>query len=304
MVPLLNQHTDVQLECVPNISEGRNTQVIQNIGNVIQSSPGVRLLDIHSDPDHNRSVYTFVGSAGSVWEAALRMTQCAIQWIDIRKHKGVHPFIGAVDVIPFIPLGNFPMAEAARLAKTLGEHIADELEIPVYLYGESAEIPERNNLAHIRSKSYEELTQGEVVTHHAPDLGPRRLHKTAGATAVGARPFLIAFNINLQTPKITVAQKIARIIREKDGGFKGVKALGVPLASRGITQVTMNITDHRAVSLQNVFEKVEKLCQKENVDIIESELVGLVPEESVFPEFVKRLQLKDFSEKKILPIFP
>ncbi len=293
----------MELECVPNVTEGRDREVIQNLAKVIQTTPHVKLLNVHSDIDHNRSVYTFVSPSGAVWEAAFRLTELAIQWIDIRKQKrGVHPFIGAVDVIPFIPLGKFPMREAARLAETLGEHIADELNIPVYLYGEAAKLPERRNLANVRKGGFDELTQSEKIQKHPPDLGPKKFHKTAGATAVGARDFLIAYNINLATERIEIAQKIAKSIREKDGGFPGVKALGVPLPSQKIVQVTMNVTDHRSTRIDTIFQGVEDLARAENVEIKESELVGMIPEEATFPNMAGYLKLKNFSEAQILRI--
>ena len=192
------------------------------------------------------------------------------------------------------------MAEAAQLAETLGEHIADELEIPVYLYGEAAKVPERRNLAHVRKKRFEELIHEEAVTRHAPDLGPRSLHKTAGATAIGARNFLIAYNINLASNNLSFAKHVAKHIRERDGGFKGVKALGVPLKSRNIVQITTNVTDHRETRLDTIFEKVEKLCRDEGIEILETELVGMIPEESVFPNMKDYLKLRKFSEGQIL----
>lgn len=293
----------MELECVPNVTEGRDRDVIQNLARSIETSPHVKLRNVHSDSDHNRSVYTFTGPSGAVWEAAFRLTELAIQWIDIRKQRrGVHPFIGAVDVIPFIPLGQFPMTEAARLAETLGEHIADELDIPVYLYGEAAKTPERRNLANVRKGGFDELTQSEKIRKHPPDLGPKKFHKTAGATAVGARDFLIAYNINLDTDRIEIAKKIAREIREKDGGFPGVKALGVPLPSRKMVQVTMNVTDHRSIRIDKIFQRVEDIARAENVEIMESELVGMIPEEAAFPNMAGYLKLKDFSESQILRI--
>lgn len=291
----------MELECVPNITEGRDLEVIQNLAKCIETTPHVKLLNVHSDRDHNRSVYTFVGPSGAVWEAAYRLTEFAVQWIDIRKQKrGVHPFIGAVDVIPFIPLGHFPMPEAARLAETLGEHIADELNIPVYLYGEAAKTPERKNLANVRKGGFDELSNPTQIQNHLPDLGPKQFHKTAGATAVGARDFLIAYNINLATDKIGIAQNIAKKIREKDGGIKGLKALGVPLPSRKFVQVTMNVTDHRATRIAQIYQSVEDLARKENVEIEASEIVGMIPSEATFPNMTGYLKLKNFSESQIL----
>jgi len=288
------------LECIPNFSEGRNKDTINQIATAVFSTAGVKLLDQHSDPDHNRSVLTFVGEPEAVKKAAFKLAKIASELIDINQHKGIHPFIGVVDVIPFVPLKDTPMEEAIKTSKELGKQIWEELKIPVYFYGESAEIPYRKNLANVRRGGFEKLKKEIHLPDRAPDLGGNEVHPTAGAITTGARSFLIAFNVNLDSNDLETAQMIARSIRETHGGLPGVRALGLYLESRDIVQVRINITDHKETSIKTVFDKVAEKADDLGTDILESEIVGLIPQEAYFEGMAKYLKLSEFSNKKIL----
>ena len=237
------------------------------------------MLDTQLDADHNRSVITFVASPEQIVDAAFRAVATATELIDLRQHKGEHPRIGATDVLPFVPMRGVTMDECVALAHAAGERIARELSIPVYFYERAALRPDRVNLAKVRGRGFEELRE-QISTdpERAPDLGPPHVHETAGAIAVGARPFLVAFNINLRTDDISIARKIARLIRARDGGLPGVKALGFELKSRGLVQVSMNLVDLEATELAETFEAVRKQAEFYGVEIAGTEIVGLVPE--------------------------
>ena len=264
-----------KIECVPNISEGADLDLVDDIISAVKT---VKILNVHSDPDHNRTVVTFIDEPEKVKQAAFDLTERAMQLLDVNQHMGVHPFIGVVDVIPFIPVSGCTMEEARSLALALGRELWKKLKLPVYFYGEAAKIPERKELPCVRTGGYFRLKNEIDLPQRRPDLG-KGLHNTAGAVAVGARDFLIAFNVNLNTPDPTIAQSIAKNIREKSGGLPGVRALGVELISRSITQVTINITDHQETSLEKVLEEVKKWAKEYRVEVIESEIVGLTPEE-------------------------
>ena len=237
------------------------------------------VLDTHVDADHNRSVITFVASPEQVVEAAVRAVATATKLIDLRQHEGEHPRIGATDVLPFAPVRGVTMDDCVMLAHAAGERIARELSIPVYFYERAALRPDRVNLANVRGGGFEELReQAGINPKRAPDLGPPRVHETAGAIAVGARPFLVAFNVNLRTDDISIARKIARLIRARDGGLPGVKALGFELKSRGLVQVSMNLVDLEATGLAKVYEAVRNQAELYGVEIAGTEIVGLVPE--------------------------
>lgn len=270
------------IECVPNFSEGRRVDVIDEIASAIASVPGVALLDRELDADHNRSVFTFAGSPDAVVEAALRGVGVAVKRIDLNNHTGVHPRIGAADVIPFVPIEGMTLAECARLAASTGEEIWKRYELPVYLYEASARRPDRVNLENIRRGQFEGLRQ-DVVTdpERRPDIGGPGLHLTAGAAVVGARKFLIAYNINLNTPDVAVAKRIARKIRFSSGGMPFVKAMGVPLASRNLAQVSMNLTDFEQTPVHKVFEAVRAEAERDGVEIAGSEIIGLIPRKAV-----------------------
>ncbi|NPV53661.1 MAG: glutamate formimidoyltransferase [Firmicutes bacterium] len=265
------------VECVPNFSEGRRRAIVEQIVAAVDSVDGVKLLDCSMDADHNRSVLTFAGGAGAVCEAAFRAVAAAARLINMEDHTGEHPRIGAADVVPLVPLRGTTMQACVEMARRLGQRIAGELGIPVYLYGEAAVRPERRNLANIRRGQYEGLKESIASPERWPDFGPPRLHPTAGATAVGARDFLIAYNVNLGTSDVSIAKKIAKRIREKDGGLRHVRALGIMLHDRQVAQVTMNLLNFRETSIHEVFNLVKAEAERYGIPVIGSEIIGLVP---------------------------
>ncbi len=285
------------VECVPNFSEGRNPAVVGAIADAIERVPGVALLGRESDADHNRSVLTFVGEPESVLAAAFLAAAEAARRIDLTKHAGAHPRMGATDVVPFVPVHGVTTAECVVLAERLGERIGDELSIPVFLYGDAARLPERQNLANVRKGQFEALRDliGKDPAKK-PDFGPEKIHPTAGATAVGARFFLIAYNVNLATHDVPLAKAIAKAIREKDGGLPGVKALGLDLADRKLAQVSMNLVDYRKTSIVTVFREIERRAAEAGASVLESEIVGLVPEDAMKGFETKDVKLARFDE--------
>ena len=289
------------LECVPNFSTGESHTLAQILKS-IKKIYGIKVLDFTSDTNHNRSVITFTGPPENVVKAAFEATKTSSKLIDLNKHKGVHPRIGATDVIPLIPLKNIPTKEAVKYSRQLGERIAEELKIPVYFYEKAATIKSRKNFADIRNIGYEQLKK-EINKNPSryPDLGPKHLG-TSGAVAVGVRDILIAFNINLKTPDLKIAKKIANKIREKSGGLKYVKALGLKLKTRNIAQVSMNLTNYKKTPPIKVFAKVKKLAKKYKTDVLESELIGLIPKSALKATSPEKLQLKNFSKEKLLKI--
>ncbi len=288
------------VECVPNFSEGRDRSKVDEIVKEIAEA-GVQILDVEMNPDHNRAVVTFIGEPENVLEAAFRGTKKASELIDLRRHKGEHPRIGATDVIPFVPISNISTEECVVLARRLGERVARELKIPVYLYEAAATRPERENLANIRKGEFEAL-QKEIETNpdRLPDFGEPRIHPTAGATVIGARFPLIAYNINLNTQDVTIAKNIARAIRYKDGGFRYAKALGFELREENLAQVSINMTNYLQTPLYRVFEAVKSEARRYGVTIKESEIVGLVPEKALIDTALYYLQLNKFNEAQIL----
>ncbi len=288
------------VECIPNFSEGRDIGKISHIVDAAKSVKEARLIDFHSDPDHNRSVLTLIGSPKAVSEAAYKLTEKAAELIDIKNHGGVHPYIGVVDVIPFVPLKGMNMNETVEVARSLGDRIAHDFKIPVYLYGEASLRPERKNLAHVRRGGFEKLAEEIGSAERHPDYGEAKLHERAGAVSIGARDFLIAFNVNLDTKDLTIAHDIAKSIREKHGGLPGVRAIGVSLKSKGIVQVSMNITEHRKTGLYDVMSFIKDRAEELEVKIRGGELIGLIPRDAVFPKIKEYLMLEDFSERKIL----
>jgi glutamate formiminotransferase len=268
----------VLLECVPNFSEGRDEATIQAIARAATSARGVALLDIHRDPDHNRSVLTLAGAPAALGEGVFRAVREAVARIDITKHAGVHPRVGAADVVPFVPLEGATMEAAIELATRTGERLAAELGLPVFLYEEAARVPSRRALPGVRNEGFEKLR--DLVGRDPawkPDLGPERLHATAGAACVGARFFLVAFNVDLETRDLEVAKGIAREIRESSGGLPAVRAKAFPLASRGRVQVSCNLVDFRRTGLGRVFAEIEARAGARGVRVARSELVGLIP---------------------------
>jgi glutamate formiminotransferase / 5-formyltetrahydrofolate cyclo-ligase len=265
------------VECVPNFSEGRRSDVVDALAAAVEGGSGVRLLDRTSDSDHNRSVLTFAGPADAVADAMEAATAVALERIDMNHHEGQHPRIGAVDVIPFVPLGETTIDECVELARSFGQRIARRFELPVYLYARAAQRPDREVLADIRRPQYEGLRELIADPAHRPDFGPSATHPTGGAVAVGARPFLIAYNINLESEDIELAKRIARRVRERSGGLPRVQALGLHLDDLRCAQVSMNLLDHNVTPLWLVWQTVGELAAAEGVEVRESELIGLCP---------------------------
>ncbi len=289
------------VECIPNFSEGRRTEVLDQITRAIKSVPGAVLLDSESDPNHNRSVVTFVASPDRVVDAAIAAAKKAAELIDLNSHIGEHPRMGATDVIPFVPISGVTMDDCVALARICGERMWSELGIPVYLYERAAARPERENLAAVRKGQFEGI-RDEIVTNEArrPDFGEPRVHPTAGITAVGARPPLIAYNVNLATSDLDVANKIARAVRQQSGGLRYVKALGFELKDRGIVQVSMNMVNYEGTPLFRAFEMIKREAERYGVAIVGSEIVGLVPQRALNSVADFYLRLEKFSEDQIL----
>ena len=288
------------VECVPNFSEGRKTETVERLARAISSVASACVLDTHIDPDHNRSVITFVAPPETIVEAALRAVGLAAELIDMRQHTGAHPRLGATDVLPFIPISGVTLADCATLAHQAGERIAQELSIPVFFYERAALKPDRVNLEDVRRGALELLREQIAVDpDRAPDLGPLRVHETAGAIAVGARPFLIAFNINLRTPDVSIARRIARAVRARSGGLPFVKALGFELKTRGVVQVSMNIVNYEVTGITQAYESVRREAEKAGVEILSTEIVGLVPERALDKTAEYFQKLEKFSEEKI-----
>ncbi len=265
------------VECVPNISEGADSETLDAIADAVEGHAGCWLLDRSADVDHGRAVFTMAGFPGRVMGAMEAALEVAIERIDMNRQVGRHPRIGAVDVIPFVPLGDTTMAQCVAGAREFAERIADRFELPVYLYARAARSPERANLADVRRPRYEGLAKAMAQPGGAPDFGPARPHPTAGAAVVGARPFLIAWNIQLSTADVAVARRIATRIRASDGGLEAVQALGIDLVSQGCAQLSMNILDHEVSPLWRVWEEAERLAAEEGVSLLDSELIGLMP---------------------------
>jgi glutamate formiminotransferase len=279
--PLLHSPSVLPLECVPNVSEGRRPEVVARLAAAASSPPGVRLLDVSSDPDHNRSVLTLAGEPEGLHQGLLALYEAALAEIDLTRHQGVHPRVGAVDVAPFVPLGGTPMAAAVAAAGRLAPEVARRFGLPVYLYERAARRPERTALAEIRRGGFEGLAGKLADPAWAPDFGPSRVHPTAGATVIGARFFLIAFNAVLATAEVAAARAIARRVRESGGGLPAVRAMGVHLASRGLAQVSMNLVDYRRTPVQRALERVEEEAAALGTRVVATEIVGLVPEAAV-----------------------
>ena len=288
-------------ECVPDYSEGQDKAKVDAIVAEITKVPGVNLLDVQMDADHNRSVVTFVGGADAVAEAAFQSVRKASELIDLTVHKGEHPRMGAADVIPFIPVGDATMEDAIAIAKSVGERIGGELEIPVFFYEDAATRPERKNLAKVRKGQFEGLRDEIGVNpEREPDCGPNRIHPTAGATAVGAREFLIAFNVNLDSDDLELAKKIASTVREASGGFPSVKGMGFEISERGIVQVSMNMTNFHVTNLVVVYDRIAEMASEAGVAVLESEIVGLLPAKALTDCAVQHMKVADFSDDQIL----
>jgi glutamate formiminotransferase len=280
------------IACVPNVSEGRRRSVIDRLAAAIEAVPGVSLLDYSADVSHNRSVFTFIGSAAAVEQAVVALYERAVADIDLRTHRGVHPRMGAVDVVPFVPLGDETMAACVSVSRSAAAAVASRFRVPVYLYEESATRPERRNLEAIRRGGFEGLAARMSLPEWAPDFGPPTPHPTAGASAVGARPPLIAFNVNLATDRVDLAQAIAQTVRHSSGGLPFVKAMGVRLDDRGIVQVSMNLTNYRRTSMRQAFDAVRGEAIRLGVEVLESEVIGTVPPDALSDEDGAALRLR------------
>ncbi len=287
------------VECVPNVSEGRRLDVIDGLANAITAVPGVRLLDRTSDPDHNRSVFTFAGDAGAVERAALALIDATYEVVDMRGHKGEHPRLGAVDVVPFVPLAGVTMDECVAIARRVGEAVAARHNVPVFYYAKAAMRPERVRLPDIRKPEYEGLADF-LETTHVPDAGPRTLHPSAGAIVIGARPPLIAFNIELDTTDLKLAQRIAKEIRESSGGLPAVQAKGFMLSDPARAQVSMNLLDHTITSLPTVWREVASRAAAAGVRILRGELIGLIPLDAALAAAGDALQLDGFTRDRVI----
>lgn len=286
------------IECIPNFSEARRPEVVEAIINAILAVPGVSVLDRHSDLDHNRTVVTMVGAPAAIEEAAFQSIKKAQELIDLDQHQGAHPRIGAADVVPLVPIRDVSMTECVEISRRLGKRVGEELSIPVYLYEEAATRPERQNLEYIRKGQYEGLkTEIETVAERKPDFGPGRLGK-AGATVIGARAPLIAFNIYLTTSDVEIAQKIARAVRNSSGGLRYVKGMGVLVD--GMAQVSMNLTNYKKTPVHRVVEMVRSEAQRYGVGVHHSELVGLIPQDALIDTAVWYTQLDQFEPEQIL----
>jgi glutamate formiminotransferase / formiminotetrahydrofolate cyclodeaminase len=288
------------VECVPNFSEGRDASRVDAIVAAMREVPGVYLLDRESDADHNRSVITLAGEPEAVAEAALRGVGKAAELIDLTKHTGAHPRLGATDVVPFIPIESVTLEDCVALAKKTGREIWERFRIPVYFYDAAAQRPERTNLENIRKGQFEGVRE-EVLRNpdRAPDVGEPRLHATAGAVVVGARKFLVAYNINLNTPDLSIAKRIAKDIRFSNGGLRYVKAMGVDLKARHLAQVSINMTDFEQTPLHRVFEMVKREARRYGVAIVGSEIVGLIPKRAIEMTADFYLQFENFSAAQV-----
>ena len=290
-----------RFESVPNFSEGRDPARIERIADAARDVAGVTVLDVERNADHNRCVISLVGEGESLIEAVVRMMRVATAEIDLNHHTGEHPRLGATDVVPFVPLGTSTMADAVKLAERLGERVAKELKIPVYLYAAAARRPERSDLAKVREGQFEGIRDSiGKDPARAPDFGEPKVHPTAGAVAIGARPLLIAYNAYLTTPDVGVAKKVAKAVRARDGGLPEVKALGFEIKERDRAQVSMNLTDYRVTPVHRALEAVRREAQRYGVGIEESEIVGLVPEDALFDAAEYYLQLHTFDRAAIL----
>jgi glutamate formiminotransferase len=288
------------IECVPNVSEGRRLDVIEKMAAALKAVPGLRVLDVQSDASHNRSVFTLAGDAAALSAGIPVLFERAVTDIDLRNHKGEHPRLGAVDVVPFIPIDGVTMDDCVQLAKAVGAAIASRFTLPVYLYEDASANPARKNLEDIRRGEFEGLAAKMAKPEWAPDFGPAAPHQSAGASVIGARMPLIAYNINLDTDRLEVAKKIASAIRMSSGGLRYVKAMGIPLEDRGIVQVSMNLTNYEKTPLFRVFDLVKREAERYGVTVLESEIVGLVPAAALRQSVEYYLQLEGFSADQVL----
>jgi glutamate formiminotransferase / 5-formyltetrahydrofolate cyclo-ligase len=288
------------IETIPNVSEGRRPEVVERLVAAVRATPGVRLLDFSSDSSHNRSVLTMVGDGPSLKQAILALYETALPLIDLRSQRGEHPRIGAVDVVPFVPIEDVTMADCVALARDVAEAVGARFGIPVYLYEEASPNPARRNLEDIRRGEFEGLPEKMSSPQWTPDFGPPARHESAGATVIGARMPLIAYNINLNTDRLDVARKIATAIRHSSGGLRYVKAMGVMLEDRHIAQVSINLTNYQKTPIHRVFDMVAREATRYGVSVLESEIIGLVPAAALYGAAAHYLQLERFGAAQIL----
>lgn len=288
------------VECVVNYSEGRNKEIIESITSAFTTVSGLKLLNVEADEDYNRVVVTVAGDPEIVKSAVVESVVIATRLIDLNLHSGQHPRMGATDVVPFIPIKNMTMAECVSLAKEVAQQIAMRAQVPVFLYEAAATAPHRENLADIRKGEFEGMAKKMQEERWKPDFGPDQPHPTAGVVAVGARMPLIAFNIDLATSDVTIANKIAKAIRNSSGGFRYIKAGGVEVKQRGLVQVTMNITDYTKTPIYRVFETVKMEAQRYGVAVCGSEIVGLVPMDAIIESAGYYLRFNNVDKDKIL----
>lgn len=282
------------IQCVPNFSEGRDEKVIEGLLDVAQSVEGVTLIDASSDASHHRTVVTLIGNPVGIEEVAVRLMRYAVEQIDLTAHQGEHPRMGAMDVCPLIPLKGITTEECVEVAKRIGERASEGLALPIFLYEAAASVPERRNLARIRKGEFEGMTQKLQQPEWQPDYGPSVPHPTAGVTAVGVRQPLVAFNVNLNTADLSIAQEIARTVRGSSGGFKHCKAIGVMLEDQQIAQVSMNMTDTQQLPLYRVFECIKLEAKRYGVSVLSSEIIGLTPGQALADSAAYYLQLNTF----------
>ncbi|MET3558975.1 glutamate formiminotransferase [Streptococcus rupicaprae] len=286
------------VECIPNFSEARNQEVVDGLVATAKSVPGITLIDHSSDLSHNRSVFTLIGDEESIQEGAFQLVKYATEHIDMTKHTGEHPRMGATDVLPFVPIKDITTEECVEISKKVAERINKELGIPIFLYEDSATRPERQNLAKVRKGQFEGMTEKLLEEDWEPDYGDRKIHPTAGVLAVGARMPLVAFNVNLDTDNVDIANKIAKIIRGSGGGYKYCKGIGVMLEDRNIAQVSMNMVNFEKCSLYRTFETIRFEAKRYGVNIIGSEIIGLTPAKALVDVAEYYLQIEDFDYSK------
>jgi len=282
------------IESIPNISEGRRKDVIEACVDQIRTTAGCTLLNYSSDPNHNRTVITYIGDAKGVEEASVKLAKKAVELIDLNNHEGEHPRMGCVDVMPFVPIKGSSIEECVELSKVVGKRVAEEADLPVFLYEHSASTPERQNLATIRKGQFEGMAEKVKDPAWCPDFGGARINPTGGVVAIGCRPPLVAYNINLDTSDVQIAKDIAVKIREKDGGFKNIKAMGFMLEDRGIAQVSMNMTNFNVTGLHTITEAVRKLAEEKGAKIVGTEMIGLCPMKALIDAAEQYLQIENF----------
>jgi len=288
------------IECIPNISEGRRPDVVASIAAAVGRAPGVRVLDVSSDTAHHRSVLTLAGDAAGLKAAILILFEQTLAAVDLTSHRGEHPRLGVVDVVPFVPIEGVRMSDCVALARETAAAVSERFGVPVYLYEEAASNPARRNLEDIRRGEFEGLAAKMRTPEWAPDFGPAAPHPTAGASVIGARMPLIAYNINLATDRLDVAKKIAAAVRYSSGGLRYVKAMGVMLGDRGVAQVSMNLTNFEKTPIPRVFEMVKREAERYGVAVLESEIVGLIPQAALLSAAEHYLQIAGFNPAQVL----